>query len=684
MRRGEKMAMKVTSIKDLDQLKTRGLGSLYPGATRVAVGTATCGIISGALEVMEALKAAAQKAPKDFIVMETGCVGFCQEEPIVSVMRPKGPMIFYSRVSPEIAGKILEAASRGEVVHETVLGKIMKEDYILGGAAWAADPKHATEEEKKVKDLSEHPFYKRQVKIVLRNCGFIDPDSIEEYIAKGGYYTAFNVLAGKVDPEKIIGQVSESGLRGRGGGGFPAGRKWQSCRAAPGEPKYVICNADEGDPGAYMDRSVLEGDPHCVIEGMIIGAHAIGATGGYIYVRHEYPLAVKRFRHAVSEARAHGFLGNDIFGTGNSFDITIVKGGGAFVCGESSALMASLEGKVGEPRAKFIHTVESGVWSKPSNLNNVETWANIPPIVDRGAGWFKSMGTEGSKGTKVFSLVGKVKRTGLVEVPMGITLREMIYEVGGGSPAGREFKAVQTGGPSGGAIPVLENGGGAAGAGKSLIDLPVDFDALAKAGSMMGSGGMIVMDEDTCMVDVARYFTTFLVDESCGKCSSCREGLIQMSWILRDICEGKGEPGHIGLLERLASMVNSASLCQLGGTAANPLLSTLKYFGAEYEEHIKEHVCRALVCKALLTYSIDEDKCTACRLCEKDCPTGAIAGDKNVVHTIDRGKCIQCGVCFDVCKYGAVSVSSGKYRRTSEHTKTNLKPVKQKSQGATS
>jgi NADH:ubiquinone oxidoreductase subunit F (NADH-binding)/(2Fe-2S) ferredoxin/formate hydrogenlyase subunit 6/NADH:ubiquinone oxidoreductase subunit I len=670
--------MKIASKKDLEQLKAKGLGLLFPDRIRVAVGTATCGIISGAAEVLEALKTRCAGRTGDFVVTETGCVGFCQEEPIVSVMRPGGPIVFYSRVTPEIAGKIIEAAAAGEVVHECALGKVMKEDYIIGGAVWEADPKRLTKGEKQVQDLSGHPFYSRQVKIVLRNCGFINPDSVEEYVARGGYAAALNVLTGKLNPEKIIDVVSESGLRGRGGGGFPTGKKWRSCRNAPGEPRYVICNADEGDPGAYMDRSVLEGDPHSVIEGMIIGAYAIGSTAGYIYVRNEYPLAVKRFRRAVDDARSLGILGKDIFGTSTCFDIQIVKGGGAFVCGESSALMASLEGKVGEPRAKFIHTVESGVWSKPSNLNNVETWANVPPIVDRGAGWFRSMGTEGSKGTKVFSLVGKVKRTGLVEVPMGITLREMIYEVGGGSPTGRKFKAVQTGGPSGGAIPVLDGGGGSGPQRGSLIDLPVDFDALSQAGSMMGSGGMIVMDEDTCMVDVARYFTMFLVDESCGKCSSCREGLKQMSWILTDICEGKGKAEHLPALERLSKMIKVASLCALGGTAANPALSTLRYFGEEYDEHIRERVCRSLVCKKLVRYEVDEEACTACRICAKDCPTEAISGDKNVVHKIDQAKCIQCGVCFDTCKYGSIVMRSGKYMRRSEHTKTNLKPVKGK------
>ena len=665
--------MKVTTQKALEKIMDEGLKQLYPEKIRVSVGAATCGVISGAKDALNAINEYCRKKPEDFMVISTGCIGLCQEEPIVNVMRPGGPIIIYSKVTPEVATKIMQKASEGNVFHEHALGKITQEDYIIGGKSWKADAKKLTPDEKKVKDLGEHPFYKRQVKIVLRNCGFINPDSIDEYIAKGGYFTAMDVLSGKKGPDKIIETVSESGLRGRGGGGFPAGRKWQSCRNAPGEPKYVICNADEGDPGAYMDRSILEGDPHAVIEGMIIGAWAIGASGAYIYVRHEYPLAVERFAVAVREAKRLGFLGKNIFGSGFDFDIITAKGGGAFVCGESSALMASLEGNVGEPRAKFIHTVEQGVWEKPSNLNNVETWANVPPIVDRGAKWFRSMGTKGSTGTKVFALVGKVKRSGLAEVPMGITLREMIYDVGGGPSTEKGFKAVQTGGPSGGAIPVAEKSGG-----KSLIDLPVDFDELTKAGSMMGSGGMIVMDEETCMVDVARYFTDFLVDESCGKCMSCREGLKQLSWMLHDICEGRGRENHVDQLKRFSKMIATTSLCALGGTAANPVLSTLTYFGEEYDEHIKDRVCRALVCKDLITYEIDEDKCTACRLCAKDCPTDAISGGKNEVHKLDQEKCIQCGVCFDICKYGSVVVRSGKYSRLSEHTKTNLKPVKEK------
>ncbi|MGB2798762.1 MAG: NADH-ubiquinone oxidoreductase-F iron-sulfur binding region domain-containing protein, partial [Dehalococcoidia bacterium] len=432
----------------------------------------------------------------------------------------------------------------------------------------------------------------------------------------------------------------------RGGGGFPTGRKWESCRNAPSSDgtRYVICNADEGDPGAYMDRSLLEGNPHSVIEGMIIGAYAIGSHYGYAYVRHEYPLAVNNLGIALEQAREYGLLGDNILGSGFDFDIKISRGGGAFICGESTALMASLEGKIGEPRPKHVHTVVSGLNGRPSNLNNVETWANVPLIINRGANWYSQVGTESSKGTKIFSLVGKINNTGLVEVPMGITLREMIYDIGGGIPNGKRFKAVQTGGPSGGCIP------------ESMLDLPVDFDRLAEAGSVMGSGGMIVMDEDTCMVDVARYFIKFLTEESCGKCVPCREGLDRMLDILVDITEGRGKEEDIDLLEELGVVVREASLCALGTTAPNPVLSTIRYFHDEYEAHIKEKRCPAGVCKALITFTVDEEKCTGCGVCARECPQDAISGEKKKLHVIDQDKCIKCGLCRDYCKFDAVIV----------------------------
>jgi NADP-reducing hydrogenase subunit HndC len=488
----------------------------------------------------------------------------------------------------------------------------------------------------------ELDFYSKQRRVALRNCGFLDPGNIEEYIARGGYRALFRVLK-EMGPEAVIDEVARSGLRGRGGAGFPTGRKWAICREQSGDKKYIICNGDEGDPGAFMDRSIMEGDPHSVIEGMIIGAHAIGSSKGYLYVRGEYPLAVANLSRAIDQARAIGLLGKDIMGTGFSFDLRIVKGAGAFVCGEETALIASIEGDIGSPRQRPPFPAQTGLWGKPTNINNVESWANVPAIVAHGADWFASIGTDSSKGTKVFSLVGKVKNTGMVEVPMGTPLREIVYNIGGGIQKKRKFKAVQTGGPSGGCIPA------------SLLDLPVDFDKLSESGAMMGSGGLIVMDERTCMVDLAKYFLAFLVDESCGKCTPCREGVYQMHRILCRIVEGNGQDGDIESLEELATYVKDSSLCQLGGTAPNPVLSTIRYFRDEYEAHIRDKRCPAGVCKALVEFSIDPDACTGCELCKKNCPTEAISGEKKQPHTIDRTKCVKCGVCYDVCVFNAVS-----------------------------
>jgi NADH:ubiquinone oxidoreductase subunit F (NADH-binding) len=480
------------------------------------------------------------------------------------------------------------------------------------------------------------------VKVALRNCGYIDPDSIEEYIARKGYLAFINALA-STKPAEIIAAVKASGLRGRGGGGFPTGIKWATCAKHSGD-RYIICNADEGDPGAYMDRSILEGDPHGVLEGMLIAGYAIGSRQGYIYVRNEYPLAVKRLVSAIKQAEAYGLLGEHIAGSDFSFNVKISKGAGAFVCGESTALMASLEGNVGRPRAKYVHTVEKGFRNSPSNLNNVETYANVPAILYKGPEWYAKMGTEHSKGTKVFSLVGKIANTGLVEVPMGISLKQIAFNIGGGVPKKKSFKAVQTGGPSGGCIP------------ERFLDLPVDFQRLAEVGSIMGSGGMIVMDQDTCMVDVARYFLDFLKEESCGQCNPCREGIKQMLNILTRICAGNGKQGDIELLEELGSMVQKFSLCGLGTSAPNPVLTTILYFREEYETHIQKKKCPAGVCKALFHYEIDAETCTGCQVCFRKCPQEAVAGKKKEPHLIDQEKCIKCGICYEACKFDAVNI----------------------------
>ena len=495
---------------------------------------------------------------------------------------------------------------------------------------------------------SDIPFYKNQVRNLIGNNIKIDPKSIDDYLALGGYSALAKVLS-RMTAEQVLEEVKKSNLRGRGGGGFPTGKKWEESRNAPNEIKYVIVNADEGDPGAFMDRAILEGNPHSILEGLIIGGYAIGSHEGYIYVRQEYPLAVENVIIAIKQAEAYGFLGKNILGSGFDFSVKVHRGAGAFVSGESSALMTALEGRVGEPRPKYIHTAIKGLWDRPSVLNNVETWANVPLIINKGADWFAQFGTEGSKGTKIFSLVGKINNTGLVEVPMGITLRDIIYKVGGGIPGGKKFKAVQTGGPSGGCIP------------EEQLDMKVDFDELTKAGSMMGSGGMIVMDEDTCMVDVARYFLDFLSDESCGKCVPCREGIRQMSKILSNIGKGKGKEGDIELLEELSETTREASLCALGKSAPNPVLSTIRYFRDEYEAHIKEKRCPAYSCKEMISYNIDPEKCQACMICLRKCPAEAISGGKNQIHVIDQEKCTRCGTCFEVCppRFGAVKRISG-------------------------
>jgi NADP-reducing hydrogenase subunit HndC len=554
-------------------------------------------------------------------VRQTGCHGFCERGPLV-VVQPSD--VCYLGVQPKNVPEIIDKLSSGKGTVDGLLFLDEKSNTPLA-------------------HLDEIPFYKHQKRVVLGQNVLIDASEILDYIAVGGYSALAKALSG-MTAESVLNEVKAAKLRGRGGGGFPAGLKWETTRNAHGEPKYVIVNADEGDPGAYMDRSILEGNPHAVLEGLILGAYAIGASEGFIYVRQEYPLARKHAQQALEQAREYGILGKDILGSGFSFDVKIHRGAGAFVSGESSALMSAIEGHVGEPRPKYIHTSEKGLWGKPSCLNNVETWANVPHIINNGAEWFCSMGTEGSKGTKIFSLVGKVKNTGLVEVPMGISLRDIIFKIGGGILKDKKFKAVQTGGPSGGVIP------------ESLLDLPVDFDELTKVGSMMGSGGMIVMDENTCMVDTARYYMNFLAHESCGKCVPCREGTRQMLNILNNIAAGEGKEGDLALLEELAEFMEGASLCALGQSAPFPVVSTLKYFREEYEEHIRNKRCQANVCSALIAYDIDQEKCTQCGACLRACPVNAVDKSETKVFTIVQEKCIKCGACYTACpeKFSAV------------------------------
>ena len=612
---------RVESAAELESLRQSILGKRDTSRICISVCGGTACRASGAEAVVEAFLDEIERRELQVQVemKETGCHGFCEKGPLV-VIEPK--KIFYQQVKPE---------DIPEIIAETVLGGKVIERLLY------VDPVTS----QKITCEPDVPFYKRQTRTIFGANGTINPTNIEDYIAIGGYSAVSKALF-QMSPDNIVDEVKKSGLRGRGGGGFPTGKKWQSCLDAEADIKYVICNADEGDPGAYQDRSLLEGNPHSVLEGMIIGAYAISSHRGYIYVRNEYPLAVRHARIAIEQAMGYGLLGENILGSGFDFNVTINKGGGAFVCGESSALMASLEGKIGEPKAKYVHMSEKGLWDNPSLLNNVKTWANVPLIINKGADWYSKIGTAGSKGTMIFSLVGNINNTGLVEVPMGITLREMIFDIGGGIPNGKKFKAVQTGGPSGGCIP------------EQFLDTPMDFDELTKLGSMMGSGGMIVMDENTCMVDVAKYFIEFLKGESCGKCTPCREGINRMSEILANITQGKGKPEDLDTLEDLAAVLSAGALCALGQSAANPVMSTLKYFRDEYIAHIEQKRCPAGVCRDLIQYSIDPEKCEGCLRCLRACPTGAITGEKREAHTLNQGLCIKCGACYDVCKFDAV------------------------------
>ena len=607
---------------DLAMLRERLAAGVDPRKITISICADTACHVRGGKALVEEFRAQVEAQGLDNVeVCATGCHGFCEKGPLV-VIHPR--KLFYAGVQAKDVAAIIEKSVRGNEVVDSLL-------YM--------DPlsKHKCLLEDEV------PFYSKQQKLVLRNSGKIEPTDIDGYILRNGY-AALAIALTHMTPDDVIHEVLAAGLRGRGGGGFPTGKKWEICRAQPGDEKYIICNGDEGDPGAFMDRSVMEGDPHSVLEGMTIGAYAMGASRGYIYVRGEYPMAVVNLNVALAQARARGLLGKNILGTDFSFDMEIVRGAGAFVCGEETGLIASIEGDIGSPRQRPPYPAQSGLWGRPTNINNVETWANVPVIIERGADWFARIGTEGSKGTKVFSLVGKVQNTGLVEVPMGTTLREIVYDIGGGIQKKRKFKAVQTGGPSGGCIP------------ESLLDLQVDFDKLREVGAMMGSGGLIVMDERTCMVDVARYFLNFLVGESCGKCTPCREGVNQMYDLLCRITEGRGREGDIEMLEELAAYVKDSSLCMLGGTAPNPVLSTLRYFRDEYEAHIREGKCPAGVCKALVQFHIDSQSCKGCGLCKRNCPTESISGEKKEAHTIDAATCVKCGVCYEECPFDAVAV----------------------------
>jgi len=634
------MSRLIRTIEDLDRISKEGLKKLYPEKLKILIGSASCGIAAGAAAVEDEALKAVEELDITADVGRTGCIGFCIKEPIVDLIIPEGPRISFGNMTAKKIRLLLESYSlKDELKLNYAICSIKEEEHL---AKDESRPYPASDKwSEGIEGFKDLNFYGRQKRVILRNCGSIDPFSIEEALARGAYRGAYSAI-NKMTRDEVISNILESGLRGRGGAGFPTGKKLQIAAKAVSKVKYVICNADEGDPGAFMDRSVLEGDPHAVIEGMMINAYAIGASEGIVYVRSEYPLAVTTINHAIEDAKKAGLLGDNIFGSGFDFTIRVRKGSGAFVCGEETALIASIEGKSGEPETRPPYPAIKGLFGKPTVINNVKTLASLGPILSLGPKWYAKMGAPGNRGTTVFSLVGAVKNTGLVEVPLGITLREMIYDIGGGESGKQKVKAIQTGGPSGGCIPA------------SMLDMPLDYEKLAQAGSMMGSGGMIVLDESTCMVDLAKFFITFTSEESCGKCSPCREGSKQMLRLLNKICDGVGERSDLDLLERLSRTVKTSSLCGLGATAPNPVLSAINYFRDEFEAHIVDKVCPAGVCKNLITFKIIEEECTGCAQCVSVCAVNAISGEAKAPHEIDPEICNRCGACRSVCPAEAV------------------------------